>query len=209
MNYLLIISFILAGYLFGSIPVGYVVARLYGINVTASGSGRTGGTNVLRAAGPVAAGLTVIGDVLKGMLPVYLLQAAGISPWVVALVGVAAVIGHNYSIFLGFRGGVGAGTAVGALGGISLPVGLLAAGCALVALWFSGYASILSTTIAVSGLLFLIIFAVLGLLPAGYILFGALTLVLIVYALLPNYARLRAGTERKISKKSNHAAEVP
>ena len=145
------------------------------------------------------------------MIPVYLMVAAGFSPVIIALAGTAAVIGHNYSIFLGFRGGAGAGTAIGALGGLSVWAGILAAICGLTALALSGYASVLSTTIAVSALLLLIIFALLGYTPYGYILFGVLTLLVIAYALLPNYARLRAGTERKIGKKQAaeaHTAEA-
>ena len=72
MNYILALAAIFVAYLFGSIPVGYLVARLYGVDVTASGSGRTGGTNVLRSVGPLAAALTVLGDILKGLIPVYL-----------------------------------------------------------------------------------------------------------------------------------------
>lgn len=62
---------IIVAYLCGSIPFGVIVARLYGIDVLASGSGRTGGTNVLRSAGPLAAGLTVLGDVMKGLIPIF------------------------------------------------------------------------------------------------------------------------------------------
>jgi glycerol-3-phosphate acyltransferase PlsY len=127
---------------------------------------------------------------------------------VTALAGTAAVIGHNHSIFLGFKGGVGAGTAIGALAGLNFWVGLAATICALVALWLSGYASILSTTVAVSGLILLIIFAFLGYTPFGYIVFGVLTLLVIFNALRPNFARLRAGTERKIGKKRKEAAKV-
>jgi glycerol-3-phosphate acyltransferase PlsY len=207
-SYIVPLIFIFIAYLFGSIPVGVLVARLYGIDVTAAGSGRTGGTNVLRAAGPIAAWLTVLGDALKGLIPVYLIASAGFPAVVTALAGTAAVIGHNHSIFLGFKGGVGAGTAIGALAGLNFWVGLAATICALVALWLSGYASILSTTVAVSGLILLIIFAFLGYTPFGYIVFGVLTLLVIFNALRPNFARLRAGTERKIGKKRKEAAKV-
>jgi glycerol-3-phosphate acyltransferase PlsY len=207
-SYIFPLILIVIAYLCGSIPIGYLVARLYGVDVTASGSGRTGGTNVLRVAGPLAAGLTVIGDVMKGMIPVYLMIAVGTSPLIVALAGTAAVIGHNHSIFLGFRGGAGAGTAIGALGGINFWAGLIAAILAVIALALTGYASVLTTTIAVSGLLLLILFAVLGYIAYGYILFGVLTLAVIAFALRGNYARLMSGTERKIGRKPNNAAEA-
>ncbi len=208
MIYIISIAAILICYLSGSIPCGYIVARLYGIDVTASGSGRTGGTNVLRAAGPLAAAVTVLGDMLKGLIPVYLLAQAGL-PLAAAAGGVAAVLGHNYSIFLRFRGGVGAGTAVGALAGLSFPISLAAGVCGLIALAISGYASILSATIAVFALIFLVISAVLGRTPYEYIIFGVLNLAVIFYALRPNFARLRAGTERKIGRKTVNSAPTP
>jgi glycerol-3-phosphate acyltransferase PlsY len=85
---------------------------------------------------------------------------------------------------------------------------LIAAILALIALALTGYASVLTTTIAVSGLLLLILFAVLGYIAYGYILFGVLTLAVIAFALRGNYARLMSGTERKIGRKPNNAAEA-
>jgi glycerol-3-phosphate acyltransferase PlsY len=198
---------IFIAYLFGSIPMGYLVARLYGVDVTASGSGRTGGTNVLRSVGPLAAALTVLGDILKGLIPVYLLATVA-HPMVTALAAAATVLGHNFSIFLRFRGGVGAGTAMGALGGLNFPGALIVAVCALIALAVSRYASILSATIAVMSLVTLIILASLGSIPYAYIAFGVLILLIIFNALRPNFARLRAGTERKVGQKSETIARV-
>ena len=202
MQIIISIIAILVGYLFGSIPMGYLVARLYGVDVTTKGSGRIGGTNVLRAAGTGAAGLTVLGDVLKGLIPVYFIAVLGM-PLTTALTASAAVLGHNYSVFLRFRGGVGAGTAVGAVGGLNFPIGLMAATCGLVALGISRYASVLSTTIAVASLLILTISAFLGYTPYEYIVAGVLNLLLMFYALRPNFARLRAGTERRIGGPKN------
>lgn len=208
MPLVLAVSAILIAYLFGSIPVGYLVARLYGIDVLASGSGRTGGTNVLRAAGPVAAGLTVLGDILKGLIPVYFLVNITGAHVVVALAATAAVVGHNHSIFLRFKGGVGAGTAMGALGALSLPAALIVAVLGLIALATSRYASILSTTIAVSTLVILTLFAFLGYTPYAYIVFGLLNLGVMVFALRHNYARLRAGTERRIGQRTENVVRV-
>jgi glycerol-3-phosphate acyltransferase PlsY len=200
---------ILIAYLFGSIPFGYLVARLYGVDVTASGSGRTGGTNVLRAAGVTAAGLTVLGDVLKGVIPIFFIKIAFAAlPLVVALAMAAAVVGHNYSIFLKFRGGVGAGTAVGTVGGISFVAGALAALCGLIGLALTRYASILSTSIAVSSVVILTIFALLGYTPYAYILGSVLNLLVMFYALRENFARIRAGTERKVGQKSENIVRL-
>lgn len=198
---------ILIAYLCGSIPMGYIVARLYGVDVTASGSGRIGGTNVLRSAGATAAGLTVLGDVLKGLIPVYLISFA-FPPLVVALAMPAAVLGHNFSIFLKFKGGVGAGTAIGTVGAASFWVGILTAVLALIAMAISKYASILSTTVAVSSVILFAVSAFLGYTPYEYILGAALNLIIIVNALRPNYARIRAGTERKIGRKSENITKV-
>ena len=225
---MLIIASILAlfvAYLFGSIPVGYLVARAYGIDITASGSGRTGGTNVLRAAGPLAAGFTVAGDLFKGLIPVYVLRyffpvivvmitgeadptTAMIANLVVAMSMPAAVLGHNHSIFLGFKGGAGGGTAVGTLGGISVIAAILTALFAVIALAISRYASILSTTIAVSGVVLFMIFAALGQIEPIFILGAVANLLIIVYALRPNYARLRAGTERRVGDKTENITKI-
>lgn len=207
MNYILALIAILVAYLFGSIPVGYLAARLYGVDVTASGSGRTGGTNVLRSAGPVAAALTVLGDILKGLIPVYLLATVA-HPLVTALAATATVLGHNRSIFLRFRGGVGAGTAIGALAGLTFPGALIVAVCALVALAVSRYASVLSTSIAIASLIILIVFAMLNYTPYEYIISGVLSLLVMFNALRPNFARLRAGTERKIGQKTENIVRV-
>ena len=207
MNFILAIVAIFIAYLFGSIPMGYLGARLYGVDVTASGSGRTGGTNVLRSVGPLAAALTVLGDILKGLIPVYLLATVA-PPLVTALSAAATVLGHNYSIFLRFRGGVGAGTAMGALGGLTLPGSLVVAVIALVALGISRYASILSTTIALMTLVVLIILAGFGAVPYAYVIFGVLNLLIIFNALRPNFTRLRAGTERKIGQKPENIIRV-
>lgn len=198
---------ILVAYLFGSIPVGYLVARLYGVDIRASGSGRIGGTNVLRTAGVTAAGLTVLGDVLKGMLPLFFMKIA-FPPLTAALAMTAAVLGHNYSVFLGFKGGVGAGTAIGAVGGISFPTGLFAAVCGLVGLALTRYASILSTCVAVSSVVGLTVSAVLGYTAYDYILGAVLNMVVILYALRGNYARIRAGTERKVGQKTENIVKL-
>jgi glycerol-3-phosphate acyltransferase PlsY len=198
---------IFIAYLFGSIPVGYLVARMYGIDVTASGSGRIGGTNVLRVAGVFAAGLTVFGDVMKGLIPLFFIKSA-FGPWTVALAMAAVVLGHNYSIFLKFRGGVGAGAAVGALGGVSFWAGLIAATCGLIALALTRYASVLSTTIAISSVILLTISAFLGYTPYQYIVGSVLTLLIMFHSLRENFARLRAGTERRIGQKTDNIVKT-
>ena len=105
---------LLVSYLMGSIPVGILVVRwARGIDVRRVGSGRTGGTNVLRAAGWKAAVFTGLGDASKATLAVLVARWLHGPSLLLALAGAAAVVGHNYSLFLGFRGGAGTGASIG------------------------------------------------------------------------------------------------
>src|SRR5712691_3308023 len=107
----------LVGYLLGSIPTGIIVARVYrNVDLTAYGSGRTGATNVLRTLGSGAAAIAFVGDFLQGFLAVmavrYLIAAD--NSWGELIAAVAAVVGHSYSVFIGFKGGRGVVTGFGA-----------------------------------------------------------------------------------------------
>jgi glycerol-3-phosphate acyltransferase PlsY len=144
---------------------------------------------------------------MKGVIPLFFIHNA-FGPWTVALAMPAAVLGHNHSIFLKFRGGVGAGTAIGSLTGISVWIGIIVAACGLVALAISRYASVLSTTVAVGSVIILTISAILGYTPYAYILGSFLTLILMFISLRENFARLRAGTERRIGQKSNNIVKT-
>ena len=113
---LLDLALIVGAYLCGSIPMGVLVARLTGgVDPRTVGSGRTGGTNALRALGRRRAAVVVAGDVLKGALPVLVARIAGAGAVVEALCGAAAVAGAIWSIFVGFRSGRGVGTGVGTM----------------------------------------------------------------------------------------------
>jgi len=192
-----------AGYLLGAVPVGYLVVWLFKReDVRQHGSGRTGGTNVYRAAGIGAAILTGAGDVLKGMLAVLLAR------WIVGtmaaevVAGLAAVIGHNWSVFLGWRGGAGTGTNLGVVAAFS-PLVALALGIILfLTIRFLRYASVAS--IVVAGLV-PVAFLILALIYppfshyGAYALYGLLSAAVVVFALRPNIARLRNGTERRLN----------
>ena len=113
---------ILAGYLIGSLPFSYWVVRwTKGIDVRSVGSGNPGATNVMRAAGPGAAGTALALDVLKGVLPVVAAGWIWTGLQVEGWAALGAVSGHVFSVFLRFRGGKGVATAAGALGAVSLP----------------------------------------------------------------------------------------
>lgn len=109
------VVFILTAYLLGAIPWAYLIGRITkGIDIRDYGSGNVGFTNALRTIGKVPAFLVLIGDVGKGIVAVLIAKHFG-SPLTATLAGLAVVIGHNYPIFLGFRGGKGAAAGFGAL----------------------------------------------------------------------------------------------
>ena len=189
-----------SSYLLGSVPFGLLLVRVTtGKDVRQVGSGRIGGTNVLRAAGPWVALLSVLGDFGKGLIAVSLARTFVGTPMVEGLAGLLAVLGHNYSIFIGFKGGAGTATTIG--GAIGLwpwngPI-MIGGGIAMVAV--TRYASVGSITLA---LLLPIIYALRALLadaPWDYLIHGLGTGALTLWALRPNIRRLRDGRERKVS----------
>jgi glycerol-3-phosphate acyltransferase PlsY len=200
LDVLLYIVTILAAYLLGSIPMGIFVVRAYtGKDIRETGSGRTGGTNAMRAAGFFAGFITGVSDMAKGFAAVYLarLLMPGI-PWMEAACGAAVVAGHNWSVFLRFKGGAGAATNMGvamALWPWSILI-ILPAGMAI--WWLVGYASLTSTFVAVGVPVLLAILAKLVGLPWVYVSYGVATMLMIIMALRPNYRRLLSGTERLV-----------
>jgi len=190
---------VLTAYIIGSIPIGVIAARLLkGIEVQRLGSGRTGTTNVYRAAGKWGAVLTSLGDAVKGILAVWISGGLTGSPWAVAIASVAVVAGHNWSIFLKFRGGAGTATTLGVLGAMNIYVALVLISLMIVVLIASRTASISSITVALVMGLALVVFAALGITPWPYVLFGAVAGALTIYALRPNIKRLLNGSERRL-----------
>ena len=111
---------IVSAYLLGSIAFGIVVSRLFGLpDPRTVGSGNPGATNVLRSGKKLAAALTLLGDVVKGWLPVWLAMQSDMLMWVVAYVSLAVFIGHLYPIFYKFQGGKGVATALGVMFALS------------------------------------------------------------------------------------------
>jgi glycerol-3-phosphate acyltransferase PlsY len=190
-----------AAYLIGSFPAGYLLGRVWGVNVLERGSGRTGGTNVLRSAGVVPALITGILDFGKGALAVWIAGqiAPGISQAIAqVLAGAAVIMGHNYSIFLGFHGGAGVGTSLGALVIIYWPAAVALLVLLLLVIAATRYASVGSLTVTTLMPLVLLVLAVDGRLPLTYVGYGLLAWVVIVYAHRTNIRRLVQGTERRI-----------
>ncbi len=123
---LLNVAFVIIAYLFGCISTAIIVCKLRGLpDPRSAGSGNPGATNVLRLGGRGAAAATLVGDMLKGMLPVLAVTWLQADILVVAATGVAAFLGHLYPVYYGFKGGKGVATALGVLFGFSWWVGLL------------------------------------------------------------------------------------
>jgi glycerol-3-phosphate acyltransferase PlsY len=117
-----------AAYLLGSVSCAIIICRVMGLaDPREQGSGNPGATNVMRIGGKKAAGITLLGDLLKGFLPVYLANFLGMPSLLQALIGLAAFLGHLYPVFFGFKGGKGVATSLGVLLGFS---------------WFLGFAVI-------------------------------------------------------------------
>jgi glycerol-3-phosphate acyltransferase PlsY len=195
-----IIASAVGGYLLGSIPFGFIiVGMLRERDITTEGSGRTGGTNAMRAGGLGAAVLTVGGDVCKGAAAV--IAARALFPgsvWAEVLAGWGAVLGHNASIYLGFKGGAGSGPNMGVAAAFWPPSLIFSLGCLLLSLFVIRYASLGSILIALTIIAVSAIRAVQGLGPIEHIGYGIGAMLLVVYALRPNIERLIKGTERPI-----------
>jgi len=197
LRYVIVIAL---GYVIGSIPVGYLVVKLVkGTDIRQHGSGRSGGTNVWRAAGLLPAILTAAGDFLKGMSAVLIARAVLGNSVGEVLVGVAAVVGHNWSVFLGWRGGAGTATNLGVISTLSLPVALGLIVAALLVVVISRYASVASLAVAVLAPTIFLGLALFAHRPLPHALYGLLAGAIVVLALRPNIVRLLAGTERRLS----------
>jgi acyl phosphate:glycerol-3-phosphate acyltransferase len=187
----------LGGYLFGSIPFGFIIIGvLRERDITEEGSGRTGGTNALRAGGFGAATLTVIGDLLKGLAGVTLARIvfAG-NLWAEVLAGWGVILGHNASIYLAFRGGAGTAPNMGVAAGLWFPSLIFTLPFFPIGMFVIRIASLTSLA---AGLAIVVIFAVRALFGHGpweYVAYGLGALFLVGYALRPNIQRLLNGTE--------------
>lgn len=116
---------ILAAYLLGSVSSAIIVCRLMGLpDPRTQGSKNPGATNVLRIGGKRAAAITLVGDSLKGLLPMLVGHLLGVGPVALAGIGLAAFLGHLYPVFFGFQGGKGVATALGVQLGLAWPIGL-------------------------------------------------------------------------------------
>ena len=207
MQILLILFVLIAGYVLGSIPMGLIIVKLTtGKDVTTIESGRTGGTNVMRAAGIWAGIATALFDILKATAAVKIAQA--LLPnlnWLHIFAPLASILGHNYSLFLigrredgrlHFRGGAGGAPCVGGSLGFWAPSFLLIVPIAGLILYFVGYASVATLSVALLSTVIFTYRAWIGISPWTYSIYGVLAFIMLAWSLRPNIIRLINGNER-------------
>ena len=192
-------SLILIAYLIGSISSAILVCNLMGLpDPRSEGSGNPGATNVLRVGGKKAAAITLIGDMLKGLLPVLAASLLNVAPLTLALTGLAAFLGHLYPVFFGFRGGKGVATMLGVLFGFHGLVGAATAGTWLViakGFKISSLAALIATLLAP-----LYVWLIIG--PSmELIATTAVMTVILFWRHRTNIQRLLSGEESLIGKK--------
>lgn len=198
---LLYAAFAALGYVAGSIPCGWLVARLFHhTDIREHGSGRTGSTNVWRTFG-VAAGVTsFIGDTMKVILPLIAIRLLFPGrPEVEAIAAFASIVGHNWPIFIGFRGGRGIVPGAAGLAFMLPPLMAVLWAVFLPVMLLSRYVSLASLTTVVAAPLLIAIAMFWMSLPTAYLLYAIVGGVLIVVQHRDNIARLLAGNERRIS----------
>ena len=195
---------IAASYLVGSIPFGYIAGRIEkGIDVRDYGSGATGATNVMRTLGKGAFVAVLVGDALKGYGPVLVTWHLFHSHDLQVASGLAAVLGHDFPVYIGFRGGRGVATSFGVYAALALPlaVGMVAVGLFIVLAL--RYMSVMSMITVPGGAAILLALAVLNV-DDDYTytktIFGAFATAFVILTHLPNIRRLIKGTEPKIGE---------
>jgi glycerol-3-phosphate acyltransferase PlsY len=202
------------GYVIGSIPFGLLIVKLKtGKDIREVESGRTGGTNAMRAAGFWAGFGTAMLDILKGAVAVWVAQAITDTSLIHMLAAIASILGHNYSIFLPerdengkfirLRGGAGGAPALGGAMGLLPPSVLIILPLGMLTFFTVGIASV--TTMAVA-LFVIIVFAIRasqGIIPWDYVWYGVGAELLLIWALRPNLKKLFAGQERVIKYSLN------
>jgi acyl phosphate:glycerol-3-phosphate acyltransferase len=183
-------------FLIGSVPFGYLIGRLfYRTDLRAAGSGNIGAMNALRTLGKGGGAAVLVLDALKGFAPVFFAASyfRG-SQGLEAVVAAAAVLGHCFSPWLGWRGGKGVATSFGAIFGLSWPAGLVAAGGWMLGALLTRYSSAGSMLGSVAAPIALWFFTR----SPAFALYGVFAACLVIYTHRENIARLRAGTEGPI-----------
>ena len=197
-----------AAYLIGSLSFAVIVSRVMGLSDPRTyGSKNPGATNVLRSGSKAAAVLTLLLDAAKGWLPIALVrwfgQPYGLDDGTVALVGLAAFLGHLYPVFFGFAGGKGVATALGVLVGISAVLGLAAGATWLIVAFFFRYSSLASLAAAVFAPVYYVFGNGVAWAMDKSILMSVTVMAgLLIWRHAENMSRLVKGTESRLGKKS-------
>jgi len=204
MNLLFLALSAFLAYLIGSIPVAYIFGRvLKGIDIREHGSGNMGATNAFRVLGKGPGTVVLILDIIKGIIPVTLLaNAFGLGDALsLVIISIAAVAGHNWTVFLGFKGGKGMATSLGVLIGLGLQLPGLRIVLTLATLIWAvlflslGYVSLASISAAVSLPVLMVIFNA----PFPMILMAIVLCVFIVFRHSSNIKRLARGQENRVN----------
>jgi glycerol-3-phosphate acyltransferase PlsY len=198
---------VVLGYLIGSFPTGYVLARVVvGADLRAVGSGGTGATNARRVLGSRWGVAIAVIDLVKGILAVAIARVLGADDLAVALAGVAVVAGHCWPVWLGFRGGKGVATGAGAAIAMS-PWGLLLVPVMVVPVILTRYVSLGSICAALAAPPLFVALSAADRTPPTTIVFAVLAAAIVLVRHRENISRLRSGTERKLGRVS--AQHVP
>jgi len=191
---------IISCYLLGSIPFGYIVGKLFKkVDIREFGSGNIGTTNAFRILGPSLASLVLLGDVGKGILSIYLVRFLNIDNLLIlTIAGLAVICGHDWSLFLGFKGGKGIATTFGVVFALNPTISILALIIWGVVVITTRYVSLSSIFAVISIFVFTILFKQ----PYEYIVFSAIILVLGIFNHKENIKRLKSKKESKIGEKT-------
>ena len=195
---------IIGSYLIGSIPWGLVVGRLKGIDIREYGSGNIGSTNILRTLGTKFGAIVLIADVLKGVIAVLLARYIIETPTGEMAAGFAAIAGHDWSLFLKFKGGRGVAISLGALLPMAMPAPLAAVSGLVVFLLIvalTRYVSLGSLLGSVSAVVTMAVFMALDRVSWEYLVYIVVAVTLIIFQHRDNIKRLASGTEGKLGQK--------
>ncbi|WP_446425255.1 glycerol-3-phosphate 1-O-acyltransferase PlsY [Mailhella sp.] len=193
MSYLILVLCLVFAFFLGAVPFGLVIAKTFkGIDPRKAGSGNIGSTNVARLCGMSCGLLTLFCDIMKGVLPVLVAVCVLPSQFQQSLVALAAVMGHIKSPFLGFKGGKGVATTIGALIPLAFLPLLCSVACFFVVVFITRYVSLSSMTMAVALVVFYAVFGYWELMPLGVVL-----AVMIIWAHRANIKRLLRGEESR------------
>ena len=196
------------GYFVGAVPSGLIVGRVAkGIDIREYGSGKLGFTNALRTLGIRWGAVVLLADIAKGAVPVVLALVISDEPWVVAVTGLAAAIGHDWPVYAGFHGGRGVATSYGAALAMSpLPaLALLPVGIAVVAT--TRIMSLMSLLAPVLAIVFVVLAAV-GYHPWAYAVYAVIAAAQVVILHRENVQRLLAGTEPRLGEGGSRRGEA-